>query len=106
MPVFDDRYIKAKIRTCNDKVYTNFCCLNVPEDDMSCETFTFISIEFLLVSENKYYLQVYLDNCAYKIIDKELADYIDDNFFEIDEYQILQIIYYKRIDISKGIGLT
>ena len=105
MPVFDDRYIKVKIRTYNDKAYTNFCCLNVPYD-MSCETFTFISIEFLLVSENKYYQQVYLDNCAYKIIDKEMADYIDDNLFEIDEYQILQIIYYKRIDISKGIGLT
>ena len=32
-PVYDDRYIKTKIRTFDDKVYTNFRGLNVPEDD-------------------------------------------------------------------------
>ena len=42
-----------------------FCGLNVPEDDIECESFTVISINSLLVYENKYYLQVYLDNCAY-----------------------------------------
>ena len=30
--VYDDRYIKAKIRTYGDKVYTNFRGLPVPED--------------------------------------------------------------------------
>ena len=29
LPVYDDRYIKTKIRTDGDKVYTNFCGLNV-----------------------------------------------------------------------------
>ena len=32
-PVYDDRYIKTKIRTFGDKVFTNFCALNVPDDD-------------------------------------------------------------------------
>ena len=32
--VYDDRYIKTKIRTYSDKVYTNFRGLNVPEDDI------------------------------------------------------------------------
>ena len=32
-PVYDDRYIKTKIRTYDDKFYTNFRGLNVPEDD-------------------------------------------------------------------------
>ena len=32
LPVYDDRYIKTKIRTYGDKVYTNFCGLNVPGD--------------------------------------------------------------------------
>ena len=30
LPVYDDRYIKIKIRTYGDKVYTNFRGLNVP----------------------------------------------------------------------------
>ena len=32
LPVYDDRYIKNEIRTYVDKVYTNFCSLNMPED--------------------------------------------------------------------------
>ena len=34
LPVQDDRYIKTKIRTYSDKVYTNFYDLNVSEDDI------------------------------------------------------------------------
>ena len=45
LPVYDDRYIKAKIRTYDDKVCTNFRGLNVPEDDIECEFFTVISID-------------------------------------------------------------
>ena len=64
LPVYDERYIKAKIGTYGNKVYTNFRCLNVPEDDIESECLTVISIDSLLVYENKYFLQVYLDNCA------------------------------------------
>ena len=32
-----------------------------------------ISTNFSLVYRNKYYLQVYLDNCAYKIANKRMA---------------------------------
>ena len=49
LPVYDDRYIKTKIRTYSDKVYTNFRGLNVPEDDIECESFTVISINSLLI---------------------------------------------------------
>ena len=70
LPVYDDRYIKTKIRTFGDKIYTNFRALNVPEDDLECESFTVISTDSLIVYDKKYYLQLYLDNCAYKIINK------------------------------------
>ena len=78
LPVYDDRYIKTKIRTFGDKV----CGLNVPEDDIECESFTVISIDSLLVYDKKYYLQVYLDNCAYKIVNKQMTYYLDENIFE------------------------
>ena len=56
LPVYDVRYIKTKIRTFSDKIYTNVCGLNVPEDDMECESFTIISIDSLLVYNKKNYL--------------------------------------------------
>ena len=68
LPVYDDRYIKTKIRTYGDKVYTLFCALNVPDCGVEYESFTIISIDFWLVYENEYYLQVYLYNYAYKIV--------------------------------------
>ena len=64
------------------KIYTNFRGLNVPEDDIECECFIVISIDSLLVCDKKYYLQVYLDNCAYKIVNKQTTDYLDKNLLE------------------------
>ena len=52
----------------------NFRGLNVPKDDIECESFTVIFIDSLLVYDNKYYLEVYLDNCAYKIVNKQMTD--------------------------------
>ena len=45
LPVYDNRYIKTKIKTCCDKINTNFSGLNVSEDGVECESFTF----FLLI---------------------------------------------------------
>ena len=36
--------MKTKIRKFGDKVYTNFRGLNVPEDDIECESLAVISI--------------------------------------------------------------
>ena len=82
LPLYDDRYINTKKRTYGDKVYTNFCCLNVPEDDIECEFFTVILVHSLLVYGKKYYLQAYLGNCAYKIVNKQMTDYLDEDLFE------------------------
>ena len=30
-------------------------------------------------------MQVYLDDCAYKIVDMQMIDYLDDGLFEPDE---------------------
>ena len=55
------------------------------EDSLEGESFTIISIDSLLVYENKYNLQVYLDHCAYKIVDKQMRDYLHNNLFKIDK---------------------
>ena len=82
LPVFDGRYIKTKIRTFGFKVYTNFRGLNVPQDYIECESFTVISIDSLLVYDKKYCLQVYVDDCAYKIVQKWMTIDLDKILFE------------------------
>ena len=49
LQVYESRYIKTKIKTYGDKIYTSFRGLNVPEDVIEWESFTVISIDFLLV---------------------------------------------------------
>ena len=49
LPVFDDRHTKLKIRPYNDKVCNNFRGLNTAEDDLECESFTVVSIDYLLL---------------------------------------------------------
>ena len=44
----------------------------MPEDDKECKSFTVIFIDSLLAYENKYYLKVYLVNCVYKIVNKQM----------------------------------
>ena len=43
--------MKTKIGAYSNKVYTNFCGLNVPEDHIEYKFVTIISIDFLLVYE-------------------------------------------------------
>ena len=70
LPVYDDRYIKTKIKTYDYQVYINFRGLNVPGDDIENEYFPVISIDSSLVYDEKYYLQISQDNFVYKIVDK------------------------------------
>ena len=54
----------------------------MPENDIECESFTVISINSLLIFDNKYYFQVYLENCAYKVVNKQMTYYLGENLFE------------------------
>ena len=56
--------------------------LNVPKNDIEFESFTFISIDSLLVHDKKYYLKFCLHNCAHKIVNRQMTDYLNENIFE------------------------
>ena len=80
--VCDVKNIKNKIRIFVDKVYTNFRGSNVLEDETECESFTLTSIDSLPVYNKKYYLEVYLENCAHKIVNEKMIDFLDEIPFE------------------------
>ena len=66
------------------KFSTDFCGLNVWKGEVECEFFVIICFYFLLVYENMYYLQVYLDDCAYKMANMQMIDSLHDNLFKSD----------------------
>ena len=80
--------------------YESFWCFSKPQQHINtnygnyyklrryyklCRNITVISINSLLVYDNKYYLQVYLGYRAYKIVDKIILDHLDENPFGTDE---------------------
>ena len=56
--------------------------LYVPKGGVECKSLTVI--DSLFVYENKYYLQAYLDDYAYKTVNTEIVDYLDYNLSETD----------------------
>ena len=50
--------------------------LNLQGDGLEHESFAIISVY------EKYYLQLYLDNFANKIVNKQMIDYLNDNIIE------------------------
>ena len=103
LTVYDDGYIEFRIGKCGNKVYTNFCGLNMPEDNIECEYFTVIFINSLLVYENKYYLQVYLGNCTHRIVDNKMIDYLSENANKTDEGLFLKNTSYKYCITTESI---
>ena len=77
--------MKNKIRTYGVKVYTIAQGLNVSKESVEYKSSVVIYIDSSLFYENKYYLQVYSDNCAYKVLDIHMIDYLDDSLFESDK---------------------
>ena len=56
LPVYDDKYIKIKIRTYGDKAYTKCFGVNVPGDGVECESLPiFLLIFYLIMKENIVY---------------------------------------------------
>ena len=78
--IYENRYIKTKIKTYGNKVYSNFCGLNVPQGGIELEYFTVISTDSLLLYENKYFLQVYSEIMLMKLLK---VNYLGDNPFEL-----------------------
>ena len=63
MPVYDEKYIKAKVREFNGK--TNFLGNETPKD-MHYTCIACITIDSVMRMEKKNYPQVYLEECKYK----------------------------------------
>ena len=63
---------------------------------MECEYSEMIFVDPLIDLENKYYFQVYLDYCIYRIADNHIINYLDDNPFDSGDES--KSIFYDMID--------
>ena len=67
MPVYDDKYIKAKVREFDGVIKTNFLGDKVLKEDKYYTCIACITIYSVMRMEKKNYPQVYLEECKYRM---------------------------------------
>ena len=61
MPIYDQTYIKAKVREFDGKIKTNILGDGVPKENMHCTCIACITIDSVMRMDKKNYSQVYLE---------------------------------------------
>ena len=85
----DDKYIKTKIKTYKDSIITNFYNKNgskkIPEEKVPHKCLSIIILDSIIYAYEKYYPQVFLEECKYVQEKIKTKNYIDENLkIELD----------------------
>ena len=74
MPVYDEKYMKAKVREFNDVIKTNFLGDEIPKEnvDYACRA----CITIVMRMEKNNYRKVYLEECKYKIKKTKMSNFV------------------------------
>ena len=81
----EDRYVHGKLKTCKERIKTNFHGQNVPYD-MHCNETLVLKINPVYKQGKNYHPQAYVEECKYTIAEKEQCNMLSDNddgFFEV-----------------------
>ena len=77
MPVYDQTYIKAKVREFDGKIKTNFLGDETPKENMHYTCITCITIDSVTKMEKKFFPQAYLEEWKYKVKNIQMSRFIN-----------------------------
>ena len=75
--IYDQTYIKAKVREFDGAIKTNFLGNGVPKENIYYTCIACISIDSVMRTDKKYFPQVYLEECKYKIKKIQMSKFIN-----------------------------
>ena len=76
-PIYDDKYIKTKVKTFSSVINTLFSGNEIPKERVEYACIACISVDLVLRVDRKSYAQVYLEECKYKAKKRQLKSFID-----------------------------
>ena len=77
MPIYDEKYIKAKVRGFNVAIKTNFLGDEITKENVHYTWIACITIDSVMRMEKKNYPQLYLEECKYKIKKTKMTKFIN-----------------------------
>ena len=76
-PIYEQKYLKAKVREYDGVIKTNFLGNAVPKENMHYTCIACITIDSVMKANKKNYPQVYLEECKYKIKKIQMSRFIN-----------------------------
>ena len=76
-PIYDKKYIKAKVSGFHGVIKTNFLGNKVPKENMRYTCIACLTIDSVVRINKKNYPQVYLEECKYKIKKIQMPRFIN-----------------------------
>ena len=76
-PVYDEKYIKAKLREFNGVIKTNFLGDEVPKENKHYTCIDCITLDSVMKMEEKNYSQVYLEECKCRMKKTKMTKFIE-----------------------------
>ena len=86
-PIYDDKYLKTKVKTYNNSINTLFSGDEIPQERIHYVFISAICIDSVLRRAKKNYPEVYLEQCKYKIKKRELVRFTDDEVDLSSDYE-------------------
>ena len=71
-PIYENKYLKVKVREFDGNIKTNFLGNNVPKENTYYTCIACITLDSVLKMNKKNYPQVYLEECKYKVMQADL----------------------------------
>ena len=76
-PVYDQTYIKAKVRELDGKIKTNVLGNDGPKENMHYTCIACMTIDSVMRMDKIYYPQVYLEECKYRVKKIQMSSFIN-----------------------------
>ena len=76
-PVYEQKYLKAKLREYDGVIKTNFLGSGVPKENMHYTCIACVTIDFVMKTNKKNYPQVYLEEFKYKIKKIQMSKFVN-----------------------------
>ena len=77
MPIYDQTYIKTKVREFDGKIKRNFLGNEIPKGNMHYTCIACITIDSVMRMNKKNYPQFYLEECKYKAKKMQMSRFIN-----------------------------
>ena len=72
-PLYNEKYLKAKIKSCNGEINTNFHNNKLPKEGSRFICLSVILIDSAFKMGKNYYPQVFLEECKYVVKEKKIC---------------------------------